>query len=332
MMDQGTHEHGPIHWEAAPGTDGHIPILDFSSYSLLKGAVDEDELQPLATQLIQAFSTVGFVYLRNHGIPSALISRTFETADKFFSLPKEVKTKYSRPVDKGHGWVCLERERLNLERPGDLKEAFNVRPPHATDKLWPSQEMPEFQQVTLQMFDKSRQLSLRIIELMGRGLNIQDMPSLLSMHSMMGTGPNGSVMRTLRYPPVSAHVKAGQIRCGEHTDYGSITLVFQDNVSGLEVCRIVKEIVPASPIPNTVVVNIGDLMQRWTGDKLKSTSHRVVIPETEEGRKTSRRSLAFFAHPDDDAVITCLDGSNKYPPITAGEYLKQKLTATYDVN
>eukprot|EP00058_Branchiostoma_floridae_P022260 XP_002607750.1 hypothetical protein BRAFLDRAFT_82802 [Branchiostoma floridae] len=232
-MDQGTHEHGPIHWEAAPGTDGHIPILDFSSYSLLKGAVDEDELQPLATQLIQAFSTVGFVYLRNHGIPSAL--------------------------------------------------------------LWPSQEMPEFQQVTLQMFDKSRQLSLRIIELMGRGLNIQDMPSLLSMHSMMGTGPNGSVMRTLRYPPVSAHVKAGQIRCGEHTDYGSITLVFQDNVSGLE-------------------------------------SHRVVIPETEEGRKTSRRSLAFFAHPDDDAVITCLDGSNKYPPITAGEYLKQKLTATYDVN
>ncbi|XP_035693089.1 2-oxoglutarate-Fe(II) type oxidoreductase ppzD-like isoform X4 [Branchiostoma floridae] len=294
-----TQEHGPIpiNWDAdlEDHRTSHIPILDFSSYSLLKGAVDEDELQPLATQLVQAFSTVGFVYLCNHGIPAALVSRTFEIADKFFALPEEVKTKFSRPPDKSHGWVCLERERVTMERPGDLKEAFNVRPPHATEKLWPSQEVPEFEPAALQLYDKCRQLSLRIIELMARGLNIKNMPSLLSMHSMMGTGPNGSLMRTLRYPPVPEHVKDRQIRCGEHTDYGSITLLFQDNIAGLE-------------------------------------SHRVLLPETEEERKTARRSIAFFAHPNMDAVITCLDGSNKYPPITAGEYLKQRLTATYDVS
>eukprot|EP00058_Branchiostoma_floridae_P022065 XP_002607555.1 hypothetical protein BRAFLDRAFT_71419 [Branchiostoma floridae] len=264
-----TQEHGPIpiNWDAdlEDHRTSHIPILDFSSYSLLKGAVDEDELQPLATQLVQAFSTVGFVYLCNHGIPAALVSRTFEIADKFFALPEEVKTKFSRPPDKSHGW------------------------------LWPSQEVPEFEPAALQLYDKCRQLSLRIIELMARGLNIKNMPSLLSMHSMMGTGPNGSLMRTLRYPPVPEHVKDRQIRCGEHTDYGSITLLFQDNIAGLE-------------------------------------SHRVLLPETEEERKTARRSIAFFAHPNMDAVITCLDGSNKYPPITAGEYLKQRLTATYDVS
>ncbi|XP_066266694.1 uncharacterized protein [Branchiostoma lanceolatum] len=333
-MDKDSEEHGPvpIHWDTSPEDHGHIPIIDFSSYSLLKGAVDEDELQPLAAQLVQAFSTVGFVYLRNHGIPAALVSRTFEAADKFFALPEEVKTKFSRPADKSHGWVCLERERVTMERPGDLKEAFNVRPPQATEKLWPTQEVPEFQQASLQLYDKCRQLSLRIIELMARGLNIQNMQALLSMHSLVGTGPNGSLMRPLRYPPVPDHVKERQIRCGEHTDYGSITLLFQDNIAGLEVQNCEGEYVPAPPIPNTVVVNIGDIMQRWTADKLKSTSHRVLLPETEEGRKRARRSIAFFAHPNQDAVITCLDGSNKYPPITAGEYLKQRLTATYDVS
>ncbi|KAI8503963.1 hypothetical protein Bbelb_180310 [Branchiostoma belcheri] len=310
-------------------TEDPIPILDFSPYSLLKGAVDEDQLQPLATRLVQAFSTVGFVYLRNHGIPAPLVSKTLEIADKVFALPEEVKVKFSRPADKGHGWFCLERERVTMERPGDLKEVFNVRPPHATPKLWPSEEVPEFQQASLQLFDKCSQLSLRIIELMAMGLNIQDKAGLLSMHSMMGTGPNGTVLRTLRYPPVPEQVKEGQIRCGEHTDYGSITLLFQDNVAGLEVQSCEGKYVPAPPIPNTVVVNIGDLMQRWTADKLASTMHRVLLPETEEGQKSHRRSIAFFVHPNKDTLISSLDGSNKYPPIKAGDYLDERLTSTY---
>ncbi|XP_078694051.1 uncharacterized protein LOC144923418 isoform X4 [Branchiostoma floridae x Branchiostoma belcheri] len=330
-MDPDPQEHGPIpiNFDEDAEDPGHIPIVDFSPYSLLKGAVDEDQLQPLATRLVQAFSTVGFVYLRNHGIPAALVSRTFELADKFFALPEEVKTKFSRPADKSHGWVCLERERVTMERPGDLKEAFNVRPPHATEKLWPSKEVPEFQQASLQLYDKCRQLSLRIIELMARGLNIQNVSHFLSLHDKIGTAANGTMMRILHYPPLPERVKPGQIRCAEHTDYGEITILFQDSVGGLEVQSCEGKYVPAPPIPNTVVVNIGDLMQRWTADKLASTMHRVLLPETEEGQKSHRRSIAFFVHPNKDTLISSLDGSNKYPPIKAGDYLDERLTSTY---
>ncbi|XP_078694048.1 uncharacterized protein LOC144923418 isoform X1 [Branchiostoma floridae x Branchiostoma belcheri] len=323
--------HTPNGWDTAPEDHGHIPIIDFSPYSLLKGAVDEDQLQPLASRLVQAFSTVGFVYLRNHGIPAALVSQAFDSSSRFFELPEEVKTKYTLPLEKAmsHGWLHLERERVTTKRPPGIKECYDVRPQVATEKMWPREEVPEFEQASLQLYDKCRQLSLRIIELMARGLNIQNVSHFLSLHDKIGTAANGTMMRILHYPPLPERVKPGQIRCAEHTDYGEITILFQDSVGGLEVQSCEGKYVPAPPIPNTVVVNIGDLMQRWTADKLASTMHRVLLPETEEGQKSHRRSIAFFVHPNKDTLISSLDGSNKYPPIKAGDYLDERLTSTY---
>lgn len=146
-------------------------------------------------------------------------------------------------------------------------------------------------------------------------------------HGKFGIRENKTTLRLLYYPAMT-ELKEGQVRLGEHSDYGTITLLFQDQIGGLEILQ--KEgFVPARPIEGTILVNIGDLLQRWTNDKLVSTIHRVVVPHEELRRLTARQSMAFFVHPDNDVIIECLDGSGHYPPITSLEYLNQRLVATY---
>ncbi|XP_035669807.1 2-oxoglutarate-Fe(II) type oxidoreductase ppzD-like [Branchiostoma floridae] len=313
--------------DVATDQEEKLPIIDFSAYSLQNDETDDDELQRLATRLVQAFSTEGFVYLRNHGIPNTLISKTFAVANKFFSLPEEVKTRFSKSQGCSLYWVGYQAEKVNPARPADIKEAMGVYRPRDNEKPWPNQEVPEFQETFQEMYDKCHLFSLRVLELIARGLQIQDIPSFLAMHSLIGSRANITSLTTLHYPPVPDHVSEGQIRCGEHSDYGSITLLFQDTHPGLEVLNSHGRYIPAPPLADTVVVNIGDLMQRWTSDKIVSNKHRVVIPDTREHRRVTRRSMAFFVNPNDDAVVTCLDGSDKYKPITAGEYVKGKIMA-----
>ncbi|KAK2179126.1 hypothetical protein NP493_511g00014 [Ridgeia piscesae] len=149
--------------------------------------------------------------------------------------------------------------------------------------------------------------------------------------------------RCLNYPAITSHavrllfkdIKPNQIRCGEHSDYGSITLLFQDDVGGLQVAYLFNlrtrdgQFVPATPKTGTIYVNVGLLLQRWTSDKLIATVHRVVIPEAPSDREKVRMSIAYFVQPDPDCLVQCLDGSDKYEPITSLEFLKMKLKATY---
>jgi isopenicillin N synthase-like dioxygenase len=144
-------------------------------------------------------------------------------------------------------------------------------------------------------------------------------------------------LRLLHYPPVEQSPKPGQVRAGEHSDYGSFTLLFQDEVGGLEVCTVQGEWIGAPYIPDTIIVNTGDLMQRWTNHVFCSTKHRVMIPTDDrvKRRKRSRYSVAFFCHPNNDTEIACLESCKQlnrpplYPPITAGDYLLSRLQATY---
>ncbi|KAI8511426.1 hypothetical protein Bbelb_105260 [Branchiostoma belcheri] len=212
-----------------------------------------------------------------------------------------------------------------VDRPGDLKEYFGIKIPITDDESWPF-EVPEFEETCLNFYAACKTLTFRMLELIARGLGIE-VAGFLDMFKHMGTGPNGTNLRSLRYPPVPDVVKKNQLRCAEHTDLGCITLLFQDK-PGLEVSTG-EDFVSAPPIPGTVVVNIGDMLQRWTADKLVSTIHRVMIPETAEGRGEGRRSIAFFAHADSDVQLKCLDGSDKYEPMIARDYVKQKLNTTY---
>eukprot|EP00058_Branchiostoma_floridae_P026818 XP_002612309.1 hypothetical protein BRAFLDRAFT_80075 [Branchiostoma floridae] len=160
------------------------------------------------------------------------------------------------------------------------------------------------------------------------GITDEQAADFLDMFKFIGKGRNSSHLRSIRYPPVPETVKENQVRCGEHTDFGCITLLFQDN-AGLEVAKGDGEFVAAPPITDTVVINIADTLQRWSADKLVSTKHRVMLPYTPETRGTTRRCVTFFTHPDFDAVMKCLDGSDKYPPVRAEDYVASRLRKMY---
>ncbi|KAK3513723.1 hypothetical protein QTP70_028751, partial [Hemibagrus guttatus] len=139
---------------------------------------------------------------------------------------------------------------------------------------------------------------------------------------------NSSTLRSLYYSPVKAEsVKKDQLRCGEHSDYGSISLVFQNQQEGLQVLNRKGKFISAPSIPGTVLINIADMMQRWTSDVFVSAVHRVLLPPVCDS--SPRQSLVFFVQPDDDAIITCCDGSNKYPPVKSLDYLLSRFNDTY---
>lgn len=305
-----------------------IPIIDFESYSL-----DRDgpaDLNKLGTELCNAFEEIGFCYLKNHGISEQVISHAFNSSLKFFLQPVKEKEKFSRSLNYNHGWVALEREKLNPERKvGDYKEAYNVTPEDHEIK-WPS-HIPEFKSSIQTLFEKCTNLSQRIFDVMSVGLKLKEENFLRDCHRSIGTPKNQTSLRTLFYPalPDDYEIKKDQVRCGEHSDYGTLTLLFQDSCGGLEVRNCQNQYIPATPIPGTIVVNIGDLMQRWTADKLKATKHRVLIPQEELKKRQNRQSIAFFVHPDDNIMIECLDKSNKYEPISSLDYLNQRFSATY---
>ncbi|MEL6380900.1 MAG: 2OG-Fe(II) oxygenase family protein, partial [Cyanobacteria bacterium J06626_18] len=141
-------------------------------------------------------------------------------------------------------------------------------------------------------------------------------------------------LRLLHYPPLTGSPQPGQLRAGAHSDYGSLTLLFQDDAGGLEVLNANGRWVAAPSLPDTILVNTGDLMERWSNDVFCSTKHRVALPQSENGAR-DRYSIAFFCQPDADAEITCLptcqseDNPPKYPSVKSGEYLLSRLEATY---
>lgn len=294
-----------------------------------KEDISADKLQKICASLKTAFTEVGFVYLQNTGITHEEVDEVMKISKEFFDLPEEKKLYFSRGSyanNPNHGWVTLERERLNPRRPGDLKEAFNTSS-LLPDINWPSEDVPGFRDKQVSFFTRCKELSLRVLRLMGLSLGL-DADIFVSAHKEIGTDENGTTLRTLYYPPVdSDHVKQGQLRCGEHSDYGSITFVFQSPEGGLQVLSRSGEYISAPFIPGTVVLNIADLMQRWTSDIFVSAIHRVLLPQP--GDSSTRQSLAYFVQPDDEAVITCCDGSNKYPPIKSVDYLMERFRESY---
>lgn len=259
-----------------------ISIIDLSAMCLGKTTEhsSSSEISQLADEIYQAFCTVGFVYIKNHGIPQEKIDTIFKLCDEFFQLDYAVKQKYARPASgSGHGWVAFEREKVSLDRPADHKEAFNITEPQTHQRPWPDKEVPNFQSEIASFFDNCGDLSLKILHIMALGLQLENPGVFTNTHKVMASTKNCTTLRLLHYPciPQDKLIKPGQIRCGEHTDYGSITLLFQDNMPGLEVLPIgCTEYVPAPPLPGTIVVNVADLMQRWTADQLKSTVDHVM--------------------------------------------------------
>lgn len=291
-----------------------IPVIDLAAFAEGNTATR----QTVVKHIYQACHEIGFMYLQNSRISKDLVKQVFTHNKSFFNLPLEVKQKQAWNDEFSNtGYVGLERERLNPNQPGDLKEALNLG----------KQEAVRIAPCIHAFYDSCTELANIVLQTFALALELPE-NFFVTRHNQQN-----HTLRSLHYPRLQTPPKAGQVRAGEHSDYGSITLLFQDEVGGLEVQIASGHWIAAPAIPDTVVVNIGDLMQRWTNDIFCSTKHRVMIPSDHRVQQ-SRYSIAFFCHPNDDTEIACLESCQKerspiYPPILAGEYLLQRLQATY---
>ncbi|MEH2105947.1 isopenicillin N synthase family dioxygenase [Nostoc sp.] len=291
-----------------------IPVIDLTAFTNGNATTR----QAVVKQIYQACHEIGFMYLENLGISKNLINQVFTHSKSFFNLPLEVKQKQAWSDELSNtGYVGIERERLNPNKPGDLKEALNVN----------KQVAVKIDASIVTFYDICTELANTILQAYALALELPE-NYFTTRHNQQN-----HTLRLLHYPPLQTPPKPRQVRAGEHSDYGSITLLFQDDVGGLEVQTASREWIAAPAISDTVVVNTGDLMQRWTNHVFCSTKHRVMIPSDNRVNQ-SRYSIAFFCHPNDHTEIACLESCQKeqlpiYPPILAGEYLLQRLQATY---
>ncbi|CEL57953.1 hypothetical protein RSOLAG1IB_02698 [Rhizoctonia solani AG-1 IB] len=328
---------------ATVSNDTHfsIPVIDFSKF---RKAQSLEEKKNTAVEIVSAFERVGFIYLSRHGIASETVNTAFKQSAEFFKLPMDVKAKLAWEDPRSNrGYVMPGRERVTQSTDPaeiarlralapDAKESMEIgRDWDATwSNRWPdSKDAPKFKQTFLDFFQTCHQLHAEVMSSIALGLGLDER----FFHKLIDEQYHN--LRLLSYPPISreALLKEGQARAGAHSDYGTLTLLFQDQVGGLEVQNPhTKDFQPATPIPGTIVVNVGDLLARWSNDRLRSTLHRVVAPPIGTGPMTpARQSIAFFCNPNGGAEIACLPntGKPKYPPVQTEAYIVGRLKATY---
>ncbi|KAF1835565.1 Clavaminate synthase-like protein [Decorospora gaudefroyi] len=330
--------------------DLEIPLIDFSAF--LSG--DASAKKQTADAVLKGFQNAGFVYLKNHGILASTVSTVFGHSANFFARPKEHKDAlawYSAAANRGY--VTQGREKLVvLEETGteaemralvpDLKESMEIGRDDQpkTPNMWPSgdEEAKEFKDQMMAFFETCKGLHMQVMRAIALGMGIEE----TWFDGFTDAGDN--TLRLLHYPSVSKSIFKRndgqlQVRAGEHSDYGSITLLFQDARGGLQVRSPKGTFVNATPIEGTIVINAGDLLARWSNDTIKSTKHRVVEPppkpeDADKDEYPPRYSIAYFCNPNYERKIEAIPGTHeqegrKYDDVMSGDYLVQRLTATY---
>lgn len=309
-----------------------LPVIDVSTS--LQG--NQAERAAAASQLDDVCREHGFFYLTGHGVSPLLRQQVFEQARSFFSLPDDVKRRWHierSGIQRGYdpvGW-----QSLNPGHPADLKESFYLGVdrghqdplvlagvPNQGPNQWPSERLvPGFQAVTQAYANALDHLSRQVMSLMASALGL---PSDYFDGVLRDPMP---VLRLLHYPTPQGNLAKGQIGSGAHTDWGSLTLLAQDDVGGLQI-QLNGNWVDVPFVHDSFVVNLGDLMARWTNDRWRSTLHRVLPPARD------RYSVAYFFdidyHTRVSALPGCYDGHHppRYPPITAGEHIVERYRQT----
>ncbi|HJV18882.1 MAG TPA: 2-oxoglutarate and iron-dependent oxygenase domain-containing protein [Sediminibacterium sp.] len=305
-----------------------IPIVDLAAFTSGSAAQKAAFVQELG----KAYEEVGFVAVKNHGIPDQLIADQYAFVQQFFALPLEKKLKYEIAGLAGQrGYTSFGREHAKGSDAPDLKEFFQygqtVGSNHPLKPEYPDNvvvaEIPAFNETLFnayRSFEKSGKALLQAIALY---LNLDE-------HYFDGFVDNGnSILRCIHYPPITREPQSA-IRAEQHEDINLITLLVGASADGLQILTKQGEWVNVTSLPEQIVVNVGDMLLRLTNNKLRSTTHRVVNPARELWH-TSRFSMPFFLHPKSAMSLACLesciDANNlkAYPDATAGEYLDERL-------
>ncbi|KJA29911.1 hypothetical protein HYPSUDRAFT_245346 [Hypholoma sublateritium FD-334 SS-4] len=322
-----------------------IPVIDFAKF---RSAESPEGRKQTAKDIVNAFKESGFVYLKNHGVTPAEVQTVFQKSAEFFHLPSDVKNGLAWEDPRSNrGFVKVGRERVTQatdpaeiaalrEKAPDYKETMEIG--RDWDSVWKNQwpsetQAPGFKQNMLDFYETCHELHVHVMRSVAIGLDLKehffDSKIDEKCHNL----------RLLSYPAIKTSLlkNEGQARAGAHSDYGTLTLLFQDSVGGLEVKNPhTGEFVPATPIPGTIVVNVGDLLARWSNDVLRSTLHRVVAPAEKisetESLTPARQSIAFFCNPNFSAEVSCLPNCGdvaKYPPVNTEDYIVGRLAVTY---
>lgn len=314
-----------------------IPVIDLAP--LLHG--DAEARKATALRIGKACRDIGFFYVRNHGISDEQVARTFAEAKRFFDLPVERKQAIAIEHSPCHrGYFALGGENLDPAKQqdaGDFKEGIKIgrdlppdhprvragTPLHGPDQ-WPA-DLPGWRETMQAYYDACERLGLQLMRAFALALELPENYFDRYLREPMATlGP-------LHYPPQSGPISEARIGAGAHTDFGCLTILAQDDNSGLQVRNVGGQWIDAPPIPGTFVVNIGDMMARWTNDRFSSTLHRVI---NRSGRE--RYSMPYFYDPEFETPVVCLetctgpDDPPRYPPTTGGRHLLDKIGETFE--
>ena len=309
----------------------------FATFDLavFEGAEGSDRANA-AAQVDRICRETGFLVLTGHGVPRDIIDNVWQAARSFFAQTAEVKQAVAAPyAGYPYGYLGPNSEALakskGVDTPPDLKESFNGGPLATPDgiadpdahafcyqpTLWPDQ--PDFRPAWEAYYAAMEDLAARVMVAFAAALGLPDDYFAPFINAPI------SALRALNYPATTDVALERQQRAGAHTDYGSLTILLpQPGSRGLQIFSPDQEWIDVPAPEGAFVINIGDLMARWTSDKWVSTLHRVVaLPD-----QPARQSLAFFHQPNWDAVIAPLDGSDGHAPVKSGPYLMDKFRAT----
>ena len=303
-----------------------IPSLDLFDYT--KG--NEQQRATFVSDLGHAFNTIGFVAMKNHGLAEEFRLKLYESIQKFFFLEDETKQNYEFPELSGQrGYIGKNKEKAKGFTKPDLKEFYHVGQPnprtHMPANVFPS-EVADFEQLSVDTFKIFEETGKTLLKAIATYLGLEE--TYFDEKIYQGD----SILRALHYFPIlnPDALPEGAVRAAAHGDINLITLLMGASAEGLEVLRVDGQWIKVTALPDQIIINVGDMLDRLTNHKLKSTSHRVVNPPREK-MGTSRFSIPFFMHPRGEMDLTCLesciDANNPkiYTDMTAGAFLEERL-------
>lgn len=302
-----------------------IPVLDLEHLDA------PGRHRKFVDDLGNALRDIGFFALQNHGVDYRLIEKAYQISAQFFDLPDSQKRAYEDLEIKGQrGFTSFGREHAKDHKAPDLKEFWHVgrelSPSHRLAQVYPKNmwptEIPEFKEVMLELYRQLDICSMRLLQACSEyiGEPSDFLPSLAK--------DGNTILRVINYPEVSPDRDAQSIRAGAHEDINFITLLCEATAGGLELLQRDGTWLPIHALKGQIIVDTGDMLQNLTNGLLKSTTHRVVNPDNSRER---RFSMPFFVHPRSEVDLSpiprCreLTGQTKYPNISAGQYLDQRL-------
>jgi isopenicillin N synthase-like dioxygenase len=305
-----------------------VPVVDLSDF--VSGHAEKRKR--FIKELGDAYHEVGFVTVHHHGISDKLIEELYREVKSFFSLPNENKWNYEKKELAGQrGYTSFGKEHAKHSNIPDMKEFFQfgqivtdddpIREEYP-ENVW-VEEIPGFNDSLVNAYRSFENSGTQLLRAIALYLELPENYFDKKIHN------GNSILRAIHYPPITQE-PGKALRAEQHEDINLITLLVGASAEGLEILTVDGQWYPVTALPGQIVVNVGDMLQRLTNDRLRSTTHRVVNPPKELWG-TSRYSIPFFLHPRSEMRLDCLgscislENSRKYDPITAGEYLDQRL-------